>query len=89
MQHEQMMKDLAEIIGPIVNEEVDPSNPDVKLVEDLGADSMDIVDICDRIELKFGVEIESENVKELRTLGDLASLVASKQSGAAPATEHE
>ena len=38
-------------------------------------DSMDAVDITDRIEREFGVEIKTKNIHSLSTIGDLLDLI--------------
>jgi acyl carrier protein len=56
----------------IVNElGVDPEKvtPEALIVEDLGADSLDRVELVMALEEDFGVDISDEDAEELRTVG--------------------
>lgn len=44
----------------------------------LGLDSLDIVEVSVRIEDVFGIEVDDEDLAEVRTVGDAATLVAAK-----------
>jgi len=62
--------------------ELDPSNmtPDALLVEGLGFDSLDFVDIVVVLQNAFGVTLrEDPRVREVKTLGDLHRLVIEKK----------
>ena len=45
------------------------------LDEDLGADSLDVVDVLMSIEDTFSVEIPDEEIEKLRTVGDVVSYI--------------
>lgn len=49
-------------------------------MEDLGADSLDVVEIVMALEDEFGVEIPDTDVTSIKTVGDAAEYV-SKKSG--------
>ena len=46
---------------------------DAKIVDDLGADSLDVVELLSRLEDEFGIMIPDEDVENLSTVGDVAS----------------
>ncbi len=48
------------------------------IADDLGADSLDVVELMMAIEDKFGVVIEEEDAFRLRTVGDLATYIEEK-----------
>lgn len=48
---------------------------DTNLQEDLGADSLDVVDLLMSIEDEFEVEIPDEEIENIRTLGELVSYI--------------
>lgn len=48
-----------------------------KLNEDLGADSLDAVELIMSLEEEFGLEIEPAKAEGLETVGDLVSLIDS------------
>ena len=49
---------------------------DTKIAEDLGADSLDLVDLLMSIEDEFGVEIPDEEVENLHTIGEVVDYIA-------------
>ena len=48
-------------------------NLDSKLIEDLGADSLDIVELVMAMEEEFETEIPDEEAKKIRTVNDVIS----------------
>ena len=52
--------------------EVDVKNlaPEAKFIEDLGADSLDIVELVMALEEEFGLDIPDEDADKLKTVGD-------------------
>ncbi|MBR3289217.1 MAG: acyl carrier protein [Clostridia bacterium] len=46
-----------------------------RLDEDLGADSLDVVDLLMSLEDEFDVEIQDEDIEKIRTVGDLVSYI--------------
>ncbi len=69
------LEEIATILDKIMEEsfEIDPSllKPEASLVEDLELDSLDAVDLIVAIEKKFGVRVNEEDARSLRTLGDI------------------
>ena len=50
--------------------------PEAKIFEDLGLDSLDIVDLVVALQKKFAIEIRNdERVRSIRTLGDIYDFV--------------
>jgi acyl carrier protein len=48
---------------------------EAQLVDDLGADSLDMVELCMRLEEEFGREIDDEKLERWRTVGDVVRSV--------------
>ena len=69
---------LAKLLTEILNEEVSPVRMDAKIVDDYGADSMDMVDIADRLEETFDVVIKTDDIKKIQTFGDTLEMVRGK-----------
>ena len=46
-----------------------------KIVEDLGADSLDAVELISRLEDEYNVTVEDEDVENMVTVGDLVNMV--------------
>ena len=45
------------------------------IVSDLGADSLDVVEMLMSLEDEYGITIEDEKVAEMKTVGDVAACV--------------
>ena len=52
---------------------VEKITADAKIVEDLGADSLDVVELLSRLEDEYGVTIPDEEVENLITVSDVAT----------------
>ena len=52
--------------------------PDAVFVDDLGADSLDLVELIMAMEEEFGFEIADEEAEKLRTVGDVISFIKAK-----------
>ncbi|MGN0500996.1 MAG: acyl carrier protein [Ruminococcus sp.] len=55
--------------------EEDKVTADTDLQEDLGADSLDVVDLLMSIEDEFGVEVPDEEIENIKTVGALVSYI--------------
>ncbi len=73
---------LSEKIRGLVSEQlgVDPSEmrPDANILDDLGADSLDVVEMVMAIEEAFDIEIADEDAESMRTVGDVEAYVAGR-----------
>ncbi len=49
--------------------------PEAKFVDDLGADSLDIVEMVMALEEKFGLEISDEDAEKLITIKDVVDYI--------------
>ncbi len=60
---------------------VDPATIDVdtNIVEDLGADSLEIVDMLMAIEENFGITVSDEEALTLKTVKDVADFIEEKK----------
>jgi acyl carrier protein len=46
--------------------------------DDLDVDSLDLVELAQIVEDEFGVELQGEDVKDLRTVGEVVDLVVAR-----------
>jgi acyl carrier protein len=51
--------------------------PEAKFIEDLGADSLDIVELVMALEEEFGLDIPDEDADKLKTVGDALNYLKS------------
>jgi acyl carrier protein len=76
-------KSIADRIKDIIVEQLgvnaDQINPGAKFIEDLGADSLDIVELIMALEEEFGTEIPDEQAEKLQTVGDVAKYIEDTQ----------
>lgn len=66
---------LDEVLRPLIRESLGVKDkditPEAHFVKDLGADSLDAVELIMAVEKQFGVEIPDEEAGNLHTVGDL------------------
>jgi acyl carrier protein len=53
---------------------------EAKFIEDLGADSLDVVELVMAFEEEFGVEVPDEEAEKLLTVGDVVKYIEDKLS---------
>ncbi|MDI3532723.1 MAG: acyl carrier protein [Synergistaceae bacterium] len=78
MQADEVMKRLKEIVMDRLDVEEEQIKPEASFVEDLGADSLDIVELIMGIEEEFDVEIPDEDAEKLTTVGEAFEYVKGK-----------
>ncbi len=52
---------------------------EANIIEDLGADSLDIMDLVNDIEKEYNIQIPQEEYGNLKTVGDVVKFVESKK----------
>jgi acyl carrier protein len=72
-------KSVADRVKEIIVEQLgvnpDQVTPEAKFIEDLGADSLDTVELVMAFEEEFGAEIPDEDAEKLQTVGDVIKYV--------------
>jgi len=79
-EEEQMAeKSIADRVKEIIVEQLgvnpDQVTPEAKFIEDLGADSLDTVELVMAFEEEFGAEIPDEDAEKLQTVGDVVKYI--------------
>jgi len=74
-----MFEKVREIIAAQLNVDEEKITMDTSLVEDLKADSLDVVEMIMDLEEAYNIEIPDEELVNLRTVGDIAAYLESKQ----------
>ena len=56
---------------------IDPADirPESKVIDDLGADSLDLVEMLTEMESEYDIVITDERVRELTTVGEIAEFL--------------
>ena len=70
---EKVINIIAKKLGKKANE-IQKSS---RLVEDLGADSLDVVELLMMLEDEYGITIPDEEAVKLNTIGDIVNFLAS------------
>lgn len=65
------------ILSEQLEVEEDTITVDTDIQDDLGADSLDVVDMVMSIEDEFEIEVPDEDIESLRTVGALVSYIES------------
>lgn len=73
---EQRIKD---IIVDQLGVNPDQVTPDAKFIEDLGADSLDTVELIMALEEEFGIEVPDEEAEKLQSVGDVVKYIEENQ----------
>ena len=73
---------LEERVIKVVMEQLDVTKeecvPEASFIDDLGADSLDLVELIMEMEEAFGVEIADEELEKIRTIKDVMDFLKSK-----------
>ncbi|MDC0300965.1 acyl carrier protein, partial [Akkermansiaceae bacterium] len=71
---------VTEIIVEQLSVTADQVTPESKMIEDLGADSLDAVELVMAVEEEFGIEVPDEEAEKLISVGDIISHVEKAQA---------
>ena len=66
------------ILADQLEVEEDTINADTDIQDDLGADSLDVVDMVMSLEDEFEIEVPDEDIENLRTVGALVSYIEAR-----------
>ncbi len=69
---------LRKLLAKQLNLSVEKIGLDSKVMEDLGADSLDVVEMLMTLEDEFNVTVTDEESAKLKTVGDIVNLIDSK-----------
>ncbi len=69
-----------EIIVDQLGVEAEQVKPEASFIDDLGADSLDTVELVMAFEEEFDLEIPDEDAEKIKTVGDAIKYIKSKAS---------
>jgi acyl carrier protein len=75
MNIEEKVKD---IIVEQLNVPAESVSPEASFIDDLGADSLDIVELVMTMEEEFDLEIPDEDAEKIKSVGDVIAYVQAK-----------
>ena len=74
-----VLEKIVDILSKQFDVEEDTITLDTNIAEDLGADSLDVVDMLMSLEDEFDVEIPDEEIERIRTVGELVAYIEGHQ----------
>ena len=79
---EERMEALAQRVNVIIGDQLGVEEtslvPEANLLDDLGADSLDVVELVMALEEEFGVEVPDEDVETMRTINDIVQYLGTR-----------
>ena len=78
MSSEEIFEKVKAIIIDLLQVSEDSVTLDANFIDDLGADSLDIVELVMALEEEYDVEIPSDDLAELNTVGDVINYLKDK-----------
>jgi acyl carrier protein len=74
-----MLEAVKDILAKQLRVDVDSISDDTDIVDDLGADSLDVVEMLMTIEQEYGVVVPDEAIMTFKTVGDVARYIENNQ----------
>ena len=75
----EIFEKVKKIIADKLDVEEDKITPESSFLDDLGADSLDIVELIMELEEEFGIEIPDEDAEKIRTVADAVKYIEEHQ----------
>ncbi len=83
MENQQIIAKLKQLVKPHLEYQddsvIDNMTGNTNLLDELGLDSVDLVEIIMDIEESFDISIKDEEIQQVKTVNDLVALIKSKQ----------
>ena len=77
---DEVFERIKEVLSERLSVEEADITEEANFQEDLDADSLDLVEVVLALEEKFGIEISDDQIAGVKTVGEAADLVISKQT---------
>lgn len=79
LQSSEVLDEVKKAISNHLGVSLDSIKENSKLVDDLGADSLDLVELTMDLEEKFGIKIPDEDISKLTDVKSVVDYIVSKQ----------
>ncbi len=76
MEREELLEKVKAVIVEQLNVEEDDVTDDASFIDDLGADSLDIVELVMALEEEFAISIPDEEAENIKTVGDAVNYIS-------------
>lgn len=76
-----ILEKLIALLAEQLDAEAGEITEETDIIDDLGADSLDVVDLVMSLEDEFDLEIPDEDIENIRTVGELAKYLEGRVEG--------
>ena len=80
MSEQEVLEKVIQLISERFSVDVLKITKDTTFQEDLGADSLDVVELVMELEDAFGIQISDEDAEKIVTIGDAVNYIVSQQA---------
>ena len=80
MSEQEVLDKVIQLISERFSVDVLKIRKDTTFQEDLGADSLDVVELVMELEDAFGIQISDEDAEQIVTIGDAVNYIVSQQA---------
>ena len=70
-----MLEEIKELVAESLGTDVEELTEETSLSDDLNADSLDLFEMVMELEDKFGVKIPTEDLEQIKTIGDVKDYI--------------
>ena len=70
-----MFEKVREMLSEQMDIDLEMITPDTDIAEDLGLDSLDVVELLTTIETEYSIVIEQDSIKDVHTVGDVVDVI--------------
>ena len=74
-----MFDKIAKVLADQLGIDQSKITPESKIVEDLGADSLDVVELLMSLEEEYGITVSDDEAGAIRTVADIVNLLENKK----------
>jgi len=75
---EAILEKVRDLVVNKLDVDEDEVTMEASFQDDLGADSLDVMELVDDLEREFGITIEEEDLDKIKTVGDAVRYIASR-----------
>lgn len=76
MTRDEYAAKIRQIVAEQLNYDIDKLSDDTLFVEDLNADSLELVELVMTLENEFDAEISEDDIEKIKSIGDLADALS-------------
>ncbi|MBB6062968.1 MULTISPECIES: acyl carrier protein [Thermosipho] len=78
MERAELFRQVSKILAEKLNIPIEDIDESSNIIDDLGADSLDVVDLVMILEDEYGIRIEDDELENISTVEDVINIIESK-----------